>query len=97
MGATADEYVLAGELLGSKWYLPSGNKAEIKTVNRVATKQQGETVYHPEIELWPTGQTFHVRGFKERIDPTDIGDIKPMNAVATQLTERLSETNTDTK
>jgi hypothetical protein len=88
--ADADEYILAGELLGSKWALPEGNKVEIKTVSRVETSQQGETLYYPEVELWPSGIIHRVKGFKERIDPTDIGDIEPINPVAIKITERLA-------
>ena len=61
LDGTADEYVLAGELLGSKWKLPDAGNEEIKTINRIGRKQQGERVYYPEIALWPSGKTFRVK------------------------------------
>lgn len=81
-------YRFAGSVLGSKWEFPDGTVRKVEKVIRQDEREQATRVYYAELRF-DRGPRLPARGFRERIAPTDIGDVEPVGELAHQVVEVL--------
>lgn len=72
-------------LIGTRWKHPEHGEMEVGKAQQGKEKHEGEDMEHPEITLKYWGKRMSVSGFLHRIDPKDIGDIKPFGREAEKI------------
>lgn len=94
-----DEYVFAGQTLGSAWVFPEHGIARVQNIRFTEAREQGVKTCYPTVEFSGSAPNLRVQSFRRRISEReeDVGDLEASNPLAEQIHELVNRGNTSSE